>query len=175
MDLPRQFATKYGIHRLSVFYSGTLIGDRPLWRKFQRVVSDTSGDIKFVDEEKESLNVVSVSVEYPKVILSLCEVCTFAIVIDERKMHHQSQKKTFIKALLKLVNGYKSLTADILILVGCDRQAVVSTHGNYSVIVLLLASSSRPGRRKFTAALSKPSKVLAVSTEVTSSFFHSQF
>jgi hypothetical protein len=122
-DLPAGLASKSEACRLSMFYSGTDVLETPQWKTFQRTVDTESGNIRFVEDADESSNVGMVFVEQAEIVLMLRHFCIFAVVIDGRE---ENVQKASVIALMKMCEGTDSLAVDVLILVGCHKQEIVS-------------------------------------------------
>jgi hypothetical protein len=124
-DLPLELASRTEAWRLSIFYSGTDMLEAPRWKKFQRTLNSSSGDARFVEDADESPNVGMVLVKRAEIVLMLRHFCVFAVVIDGRK---EKVQKASVKAFMKICEGADSLAVDVLILVGCDEEEVVSVY-----------------------------------------------
>jgi hypothetical protein len=125
IDLPPELASKSAACRLSIYYSGTDVSEVPRWKKFIGPICSSAGDVRFAENSSQFQlpNSGVVLVNEAELALILYHFCIFAVVIDGRE---EKVQKASVGAFMKICDSLNWLAVDILILVGCDEQEVVS-------------------------------------------------
>jgi hypothetical protein len=125
IDLPPELASKSAACRLSIYYSGTDVSEVPRWKKFIGPTYSSAGHARFAENSSlfEFSNSGVVIVNQAELMLVLHHFCIFAVVIDGRE---EKVQKASVETFMKICDSLNWMAVDVLILVGCDEQEVVS-------------------------------------------------
>jgi len=124
------------VDRLSIYSSDTDMGEMPRWRRFRTTEKMSSGNVLFVEDEtsdgKRSKNTATLTGNNDDelaLVLTLHYFCMFAVVVEERKEPDrpelQQVRQALIRAYAKLRVGSSSFSVDVVLLIGCDKEAMV--------------------------------------------------
>jgi hypothetical protein len=136
IDLPPELTSRSAACRLSIYYSGTDVSEVPRWKKFIGPTCSSAGDVRFAENSSQFQlsNSGVVLVNEAKLALVLHHFCIFAVVIDGRE---EKVRKASVGAFMKICDSLNWMAVDVLILVGCNEQDVVSTKYMIHVIVFI--------------------------------------